>query len=220
MKQTLGNDWDELLSDEFAKPYFQNLKEFLQEEYASQIIYPERAKIFQALKLTSYAATKVVILGQDPYHGEGQAHGLAFSVQEGMVVPPSLRNIFKELARDVGKTIPDSGSLKSWAKQGVLLLNNTLTVRAGQAGSHRGKGWEEFTAAIINRLNSKKTPLVFLLWGKEAQKQGALLTNTKHLILCTTHPSPLSAYRGFLGSAHFSRTNEFLKEQKLTPIDW
>lgn len=220
MKPMIANDWNDLLEDEFIKPYFISLQQFLEKEYASEVIYPKYEKIYEALELTSYSKTKVVILGQDPYHGEGQAHGLAFSVQKGMAVPPSLLNIFKELARDVGKTVPESGYLKSWAEQGVLLLNNTLTVRAKHAGSHRGRGWEEFTSAVIKRLNEKKSPVVFLLWGKEAQKQSALITNAKHLVLCTAHPSPLSAYRGFFGSAHFSRTNKFLKDKNLAPIDW
>lgn len=220
MNLAIGNDWDELLKEEFIKPYYLSLRKFLKEEYLTQIVYPKEGLIFEALRLTSFAHTKVIILGQDPYHGEGQAHGLAFSVQEGVAIPPSLRNIFKELNNDVGTSIPQSGCLKSWAQQGVLLLNNTLTVRAGQAGSHRGKGWEEFTSAVISLFNEKKTPVVFLLWGKDAEKKGVLINNSNHLVLRTTHPSPLSAYRGFLGSAHFSRTNDFLIQRGLTPITW
>lgn len=220
MNLAIGNDWDELLKEEFIKPYYLSFRKFLKEEYLTQIVYPKEDLIFEALRLTSFAHTKVIILGQDPYHGEGQAHGLAFSVQEGVAIPPSLRNIFKELNNDVGTSIPQSGCLKSWAQQGVLLLNNTLTVRAGQAGSHRGKGWEEFTSAVISLFNEKKTPVVFLLWGKDAEKKGVLINNSNHLVLRTTHPSPLSAYRGFLGSAHFSRTNDFLIQRGLTPITW
>ncbi|HHU61932.1 MAG: uracil-DNA glycosylase [Bacillota bacterium] len=220
MNLAIGNDWDELLKEEFIKPYYLSLRKFLKEEYLTQIVYPKEGLIFEALRLTSFAHTKVIILGQDPYHGEGQAHGLAFSVQEGVAIPPSLRNIFKELNNDVGTIVPQSGCLKSWAQQGVLLLNNTLTVRAGQAGSHRGKGWEEFTSAVISLFNEKKTPVVFLLWGKDAEKKGVLINNSNHLVLRTTHPSPLSAYRGFLGSAHFSRTNDFLIQRGLTPITW
>lgn len=221
MAVVLGNDWDELLEGEFAKEYYQNLRRFLIQEYWRKTVYPDKYQIFEALKRTSFQATKVVLLGQDPYHGEGQAHGLAFSVPQGVVMPPSLQNIFKELGRDLGLKMPRHGSLESWADQGVLLLNTTLTVRAGQAGSHQGRGWEEFTDAILRLINDgKKSPVVFLLWGRHAQNKGALITDEQHLVLRTVHPSPLSAYRGFFGCAHFSKTNQFLIKTGQAPIDW
>ena len=216
----LGNDWDGILSDEWQKPYYLKLRGFLKQEYSTKRIYPDMNDIFNALKYTSFSDTKVVIIGQDPYHGEGQAHGLCFSVKEGVTPPPSLKNIFKELNSDVGKPIPQSGELVSWAKQGVLLLNNVLTVREGMPASHKGMGWEEFTNRVIEEINKKTTPVVFLLWGAHAQKKAEIITNPIHYKLCTVHPSPLSASRGFFGCRHFSKTNEILKANGLTPIEW
>lgn len=216
----LGNDWDGILSDEWQKPYYLKLRGFLKQEYSTKRIYPDMNDIFNALKYTSFCDTKVVIIGQDPYHGEGQAHGLCFSVKEGVTPPPSLKNIFKELNSDVGKPIPQSGELVSWAKQGVLLLNNVLTVREGMPASHKGMGWEEFTNRVIEEINKKTTPVVFLLWGAHAQKKAEIITNPIHYKLCTVHPSPLSASRGFFGCRHFSKTNEILKANGLTPIEW
>ncbi len=189
-------------------------------EYSTKTIYPEQWDIFAALRHTPYQQVRVVILGQDPYHGPNQAHGLAFSVQPGVPTPPSLRNIFQELARDLALKIPDNGCLRHWAEQGVLLLNTVLTVRAGQAGSHRGRGWEEFTTAVIEKLNAREKPAVFLLWGRQAQSKAALLTNGRHLVLKAAHPSPLSAFRGFFGCRHFSQTNSFLVKAGYEPIDW
>jgi uracil-DNA glycosylase len=216
----LGNDWDSILADEWSKPYYQNLREILKREYATQRVYPPMHDIFNALRYTSYADTKVVIIGQDPYHGAGQAHGLCFSVKEGVVPPPSLKNIFKELNSDIGKPIPPHGCLTEWAKQGVLLLNNVLTVREGTPTSHKGMGWEIFTDRIISELNRKETPVVFLLWGAHAQKKAEIITNPIHKKLMSVHPSPLSASRGFLGCRHFSKTNEILKENGLAEICW
>lgn len=216
----LNNDWDELLQLEFNKDYYLKLREFLKHEYSSRTIYPGMYHIFEALKLSSFSNTKVVILGQDPYHGAGQAHGLAFSVQLGVDTPPSLLNMYKELQSDLGCYIPNNGYLVPWAKQGVLLLNAALTVRANLAASHRGKGWEQFTDRVIQLLNSKKTPVVYLLWGNHAKEKAALITNPAHLILSTVHPSPLSAHRGFFGCKHFSRANEFLRNTNQKPIDW
>ncbi|HHY81188.1 MAG TPA: uracil-DNA glycosylase [Clostridiales bacterium] len=216
----LGNDWDILLKDEFQKEYYQKLRQFLKNEYRTKIIYPDMYKIYEALRLTSYQDTKVVILGQDPYHGPNQAHGLAFSVQEGVDIPPSLMNIYKELQDDEGCYIPNNGCLVPWAKQGVLLLNTSLTVIAGQANSHRNIGWEALTDRIIQLLNEKETPVVFLLWGSHAKSKAVYITNKKHLILSTVHPSPLSASRGFFGCRHFSRTNEFLTKTGQKPINW
>lgn len=216
----LGNDWDVLLKDEFNKDYYLKLRQFLINEYRTKTIYPNMYKIYEALRLTSYQDTKVVILGQDPYHGPGQAHGLAFSVQEEVAVPPSLLNIYKELAADVGCYIPDNGCLVPWAKQGVLLLNTSLTVVAGRANSHRNKGWEQLTDRIITLLNQKEKPVVFLLWGNNAKNKASFITNKQHLVLMTVHPSPLSADRGFFGCRHFSRANEFLKSTGQIPIDW
>lgn len=220
MAVELGNDWDKLLGPEFEKDYYLNLRRFLIHEYRSATVYPDMYSIFEALKRTSFAATRVVLLGQDPYHGRGQAHGLAFSVPRGVPQPPSLQNIFKELSRDLGLPIPSHGCLESWADQGVLLLNTTLTVREGQAGSHRGQGWEIFTDRVLEHLNEKETPLVFLLWGRHAQSKEALITNRRHLVLKTVHPSPLSAHRGFFGCAHFSKTNSFLLKSGQEPVDW
>lgn len=216
----LDNDWDQLIAGEFEKDYYLVLRQFLIREYKEQVVYPDKYKIFEALRRTSFKDTKVVLLGQDPYHGEGQAHGLAFSVQKGVALPPSLRNIFKELARDLNITPPSHGCLEAWADQGVLLLNTTLTVRQGEAGSHQKQGWEEFTDRILGLLNDKKSPVVFLLWGRHAQSKERLITNPKHLVLKTVHPSPLSAHRGFFGSAHFSQTNEYLVSTGQKPISW
>lgn len=216
----LDNDWDELLESQFKSDYYQRLRQFLKKEYSTKVIYPDMYKIFEALRLTSYADTRVVILGQDPYHGPKQAHGLAFSVQKGIAIPPSLLNIYKELESDCGCYIPNNGYLVPWADQGVLLLNASLTVVAGQANSHRGMGWEIFTDSIIKRLNKKESPLVFLLWGYKARAKASLVDNPKHLILASAHPSPLSAHRGFFGCKHFSKANSFLKERGLGQINW
>ena len=217
---TFNNDWDEILADEWTKPYYLKLREFLKSEYATKTIYPDMNNIFNALKLTSFEDTKVVIIGQDPYHGEGQAHGLCFSVKKGVTPPPSLKNIFKELNTDIGKPIPKDGELTEWAKQGVLLLNNVLTVRESQPASHKGMGWEIFTDRIISELNKKQTPMVFLLWGAHAQKKAEIITNPIHYKLKAVHPSPLSASRGFLGCKHFSKANAILEKENLTPIEW
>lgn len=214
------NDWDELLQDEFKKEYYLKLRQFLIKEYRTKIIYPDMYSIFEALKLTAYQEVKVVLLGQDPYHGKNQAHGLAFSVQKGVAIPPSLLNVYKELAADLNCYIPNNGYLVPWAKQGILLLNTSLTVRANLANSHRHKGWEIFTDAIIKLLNEKDTPIVFLLWGNNAKTKGKDITNRRHLILTAAHPSPFSADRGFFGCRHFSKANQFLKENGQTEIDW
>lgn len=214
------NDWDELLKDEFQKEYYRKLRHFLINEYRTKNIYPDKYKIFEALKLTSYKDAKVVILGQDPYHGENQAHGLAFSVQRGISIPPSLVNIYKELSGDLNCYIPNNGYLVPWAKQGVLLLNASLTVIANRANSHRNKGWEIFTDEVIKLVNKKNTPVVFLLWGSNAKSKEKYITNEKHLVLKSVHPSPLSAHRGFFGCKHFSKANEFLRESGQGEIDW
>ena len=216
----IGNDWDDILAGEFEKPYFQKLEEFLRQERAQHTVYPPEESVFNALKYSSYEKTKVVILGQDPYHEPNQAHGLCFSVKPDVEIPPSLVNIYQELHDDCGCYIPNNGYLEKWAKQGVLLLNTVLTVRAHQANSHRGIGWELFTDAAIQVLNEQDRPIVFLLWGRPAQMKKSMLNNPKHLILEAPHPSPLSAYRGFFGCRHFSRTNEFLRENGLEPVDW
>lgn len=216
----LGNDWDQVLAGEFEKEYYRELRAFLKSEYATRTIYPSMYDIFNALKHTAYKDVKVVILGQDPYHGPGQAHGMCFSVKKGVAVPPSLVNIYKELKEDVGFQIPSHGFLESWADQGVLLMNTVLTVRAGQANSHKGKGWEIFTDQVIRHLNEREQPMVFLLWGANAKSKRQLITNPKHMILTAAHPSPLSAYNGFFGCRHFSRANLFLQEQGMKPIDW
>lgn len=216
----LGNDWDELLKEEFEKEYYIKLREFLKTEYSCKTIYPDMYRIFEALKITSYGATKVVILGQDPYPGEKQAHGLAFSVQKGIAVPPSLSNIFKELNDDLGCHIPNNGYLEPWAKQGVLLLNASLTCVANMPNSHRNKGWEILTDTIIRHLNKKDAPVVYMLWGNNAKEKEKYLTNPRHLVLKSAHPSPLSAYYGFFGCQHFSKANSFLKQNGLTEIDW
>ncbi|MDE6777692.1 MAG: uracil-DNA glycosylase [Oscillospiraceae bacterium] len=218
---SFNNEWDILLADEMQKEYYLKLREFLKQEYATQVIYPDMYDIFNALKLTTYSQVKVVILGQDPYHGEGQAHGLSFSVKKGVRVPPSLKNIYKEIKGDLNiDNLSMHGELTDWAKQGVLLLNTVLTVRAGQANSHRGHGWEIFTDAIIKLLNIREDPIVFLLWGTPARKKKVLITNPNDLILEAAHPSPLSASSGFFGCRHFSQTNQFLQEKGFTPIDW
>lgn len=216
----LGNDWDQLLGEEFQKPYYLALREFLLEEYRRHTVYPDKYKIFAALKQTPYSQVKVVLLGQDPYHGPGQAHGLAFSVPPGVAPPPSLVNIFQEIKNDLGGEGPPGGCLSFWAEQGVLLLNTCLTVRAHKPASHRGRGWEVFTDAILQHLNAKESPVVFLLWGRLAQSKARLLSNPRHLLLQAAHPSPLAAARGFFGSAPFSRTNRFLEETGQKPISW
>lgn len=216
----LGNTWDGLLYSEFQKEYYIKLREFLKNEYATQTIYPEMGNIFNALKYTAYEDVKAVFLGQDPYHGPNQAHGLCFSVQKGVKAPPSLQNMFKELNSDLGIPIPKSGELTSWARQGVLLLNTVLTVRAGQANSHKGMGWEIFTDRVIELLNMREKPIVFLLWGGPAKTKLKLITNPNHHILSTVHPSPLSAYNGFFGCKHFSKTNEILRSMGEKEIDW
>lgn len=216
----LGNSWDTILAGEFEKPYYLKLKEFLVNEYNTKTIYPDKNNIFTALKLTPYEEVKVVILGQDPYHGPGQAHGLSFSVQPGVQTPPSLKNMYKELADDLGCFIPNNGYLIPWAKQGVLLLNTVLTVEGGKANSHRKKGWENFTDEVIRKLNEREKPVIFLLWGNNAKEKMSLITNPKHFILTTVHPSPLSATRGFMGCKHFSKTNEILKKLHEKEIDW
>ena len=216
----IGNDWDGLLGNEFEKDYYLSLREFLKTEYFSRKIYPPMNDIFNALKYTSYEDARVVILGQDPYHGEGQAHGLCFSVKEGIPFPPSLKNIFKELNDSLGIAIPTSGELVGWAKQGVLLLNTTLTVREGLPQSHKGRGWEILTDKIIELMNEKERPVVFMLWGGNARAKKALITNKHHLVLECAHPSPLSAYAGFFGSNHFAKANEYLLSMNEKPIDW
>jgi len=216
----LKNDWAAELEPEFSKPYYLELRAFLAEEYRARAVYPDMYDIFNALHYTPLSETKVVILGQDPYHGPGQAHGLSFSVKEGIGAPPSLQNMFKELRDDLGCEIPDHGHLLHWAKQGVLLLNTVLTVRAHEANSHKDKGWEKFTDSVIAAVNRKADPVVFLLWGSHAQKKAELITNKKHLQIRTPHPSPLSAYRGFFGSKPFSRTNQFLRSVGSREIDW
>lgn len=216
----LNNDWDLLLESEFKKEYYLKLREFLKEEYSTKKIYPNPENIFEALKRTSYKDTKVLILGQDPYHGEGQAHGLAFSVQKGIQTPPSLLNIYKELESDLGCFIPNNGYLIPWANQGVLLLNTALTVRAHEANSHKDKGWEVFTDSIIKLLNEREDPVVFVLWGSNARSKKKLINNKRHYILESPHPSPLSAYRGFFGCKHFSKINEILKSIDKESIDW
>lgn len=216
----IDNDWLEPLKPEFAKPYYKKLYQKVIEEYNTHIVFPEPNDIFNAFALTPLHKVKTVILGQDPYHGEGQAHGLCFSVKPGVDIPPSLLNIYKELQYDMGCEMPNNGYLVKWAQQGVLMLNTVLTVRAHQANSHRGIGWEEFTDAAIQILNRQDRPIVFLLWGRPAQMKKSMLNNPKHLILESAHPSPLSAYRGFFGSRPFSKTNEFLRQHGETPIDW
>ena len=210
------NDWDKVLEGEFEKEYYQRLRQFLINEYRTQTIYPDMYDIFNAMKLTPYSNVKAVILGQDPYHQPGEAHGLCFSVKKGIRIPPSLRNIYKELYDDLGIVPPQHGCLESWAKNGVLLLNTVLTVRRGEPNSHRGRGWETFTDTVIRHLNRREEPMVFILWGKNAKEKRELITNPFHLILEGAHPSPYSANNGFFGGRYFSRANAFLKE----PVDW
>ena len=216
----LDASWKEVLMNEFDENYFKKLTEFVQNEYNTKTIYPPQSEIFSAFDFTPFENVKVVILGQDPYHGEGQANGLSFSVADGIKLPPSLRNIYKELKDDVGIEISTSGNLESWARQGVLLLNATLTVEATKAGSHQKKGWETFTDAVIQKLSDQKENLVFILWGAYAQKKGAKIDRNKHFVIESAHPSPLGAYRGFWGSKPFSTTNQFLKSKNITEIDW
>ena len=216
----IGNDWDSVLKEEFEKDYFLKIKEYVCEEYENKTIYPPRDEIFNAFILTPLSNVKVVILGQDPYHEKGQAHGLAFSTPEGRPIPRSLKNIFKEINQEYDYPIPSSGCLESWARQGVFLLNTVLTVEDGNANSHSDCGWQIFTDNVIKILNNQDNPIVFLLWGKQAEKKKELITNPNHLVLITSHPSPFSARRGFLGSNHFIKTNEFLKEKGMDEIDW
>ena len=216
-----GNEWDTLLAGEMQKPYYQALRQFLIQEYRTAQVYPPMNDLFSALRLTTYSRVRVVILGQDPYHGAGQAHGLSFSVRQGVQPPPSLQNIYKEIYNDLGIENPrDFGDLTCWARQGVLLLNTVLTVRDGEPQSHRGHGWEQFTDRIIALLNLREDPIVFLLWGAPAGKKAELVTNPCHLILKAAHPSPLSASRGFFGCRHFSQTNQFLRAHGFDEIDW
>ena len=216
----IDGDWLESLQEEFRKPYYKSLYETVQREYRSKTVFPPADDIFNALHYTPLSQVKVVIIGQDPYHEPGQAHGLSFSVQPGVKIPPSLQNIYKELSDDLGLTIPDNGCLTKWAKQGVLLLNTVLTVEAHRANSHAGIGWEEFTDAVIRSVEAQDRPVVFLLWGSHAGKKASMIHNPKHLVLKAPHPSPLSAYRGFFGCKHFSKCNAFLEEQGLAPVDW
>ncbi|MBD2846251.1 uracil-DNA glycosylase [Paenibacillus sp. IB182496] len=220
MSTIFRNDWKPLLDAELDKPYYVTLRKQLLEQYRSGTVYPDMHDIFNALHYTSYAEARVVILGQDPYHGPCQAHGLSFSVQPGVRVPPSLQNIHKELRDDLGYPIPPHGSLVSWAKQGVLLLNTILTVRGGEAGSHRNMGWERFTDRVIHALDERERPLVFILWGRHAQEKASFIDQARHCVIATAHPSPFSANRGFLGSRPFSRANRFLEEKGEPPIDW
>ncbi len=216
----INNEWDALLADEIKKDYYLRLREFLKSEYSTRRIYPPMNDIFNALRHTSYSDVKAVILGQDPYHGAGQAHGMCFSVKKGTPPPPSLQNIFKELKADLGIDPPNHGELTAWADSGVLLLNTVLTVREGLANSHKGMGWEQFTDRIIELLNQREQPMVFLLWGGNARSKARLITNPKHLVLQCAHPSPLSAFNGFFGCRHFSKTNEFLEKNGIEPINW
>lgn len=221
MDVAIAESWKVRLQDEFNKPYFITLAEFLRQEYSTQRVYPPGRLIFNAFDKCSFENTRVVILGQDPYHGEGQANGLAFSVADGIAKPPSLVNIFKEIQDELGKPVPKSGNLERWANQGVMLLNSTLTVRSGQAGSHQGKGWETFTDAVIKLISSEKQDVVFMLWGAYAQKKGAVIDGKKHLALKSKHPSPLAAqWGGWFGNDHFKLANEYLESKGLTPVDW
>lgn len=220
MSQILNNDWHDVLADEFKKPYYKELRNFLISEYKTRIIYPDKHDIFNALHYTPLKDMKVLLLGQDPYHDENQAHGLSFSVMPGQRIPPSLQNIYKELKDDLGYDIPSNGYLKKWADQGVLLLNTVLTVRAHQAHSHQGMGWEQFTDAVIRAVNKQDRPIVIFLWGKPAQSKKPMLTNDRHLVLTAPHPSPLSAYRGFFGCKPFSKANAFLEKRGVGKIDW
>lgn len=216
----IGNDWDSILNEEIEKKYFKDIMEFIESEYASKTVYPPKNEIFNAFKFTSLSEVKVVILGQDPYHEKGQAHGLAFSTPEGRPIPRSLKNIFKEIEEEYDYPIPDSGCLEKWAKQGVFLLNTVLTVREGEANSHSNCGWQTFTDNVIKILNDQNQPIVFLLWGKQAEKKKELLKNPNHLVLVTSHPSPFSARRGFFGCNHFMLANEYLRKNDMDEIDW
>lgn len=220
MHTVIHNSWQPILEEEFAADYYQQLRVFLKEEYQTQKIYPDMFHIFEAFEWTPYEKVKVVILGQDPYHGPNQAHGLSFSVQPGVKIPPSLRNIYKELEADLGYPPVNHGYLEKWAKQGVLLLNTVLTVRNGEAYSHRGKGWEQLTDAVIQKLSEREDPIIFILWGKPAQGKEKMIDTSRHIILKAPHPSPLSAHRGFFGSQPFSKTNELLLALDKEPIDW
>lgn len=220
MEVKIEESWKQALQEEFNKPYFETLASFVKQEYKTATIYPPGQFIFHAFNSCPFNSVKVVILGQDPYHGPKQAHGLSFSVPNTVPTPPSLQNIFKEIRDDLKKPIPKSGNLEAWSKQGVLLLNTTLTVKAGVAGSHQGKGWEEFTDAVIKAISDQKQNVVFLLWGAYAKKKAVLINSEKHFILNASHPSPLSAYNGFFGSKHFSQTNQYLEQHQLTPINW
>lgn len=220
MHAHIEKSWRVELENEFALPYFKKLESFVDQAYESGPVYPPAENIFRAFELCPFSKVRVVILGQDPYHGPDQAHGLSFSVQDEVRIPPSLKNIYKEIAADTGTTPPSSGNLERWATQGVLLLNSTLTVAAGRPGSHQGKGWEEFTDAAIKKLSAEREHLVFLLWGNFAKKKGAQIDRTKHLVLEAAHPSPLGAYKGFFGCKHFSRTNAYLQEYRKKPIEW
>ena len=216
----LGNEWDAILKEEFEKEYYLKIRRILAAEYKNHTVYPDMYDIFNALKFTPFSDVKAVIIGQDPYHEPNQAHGLSFSVQKGIDIPPSLHNIYKEMESDLGITPPSHGDLSSWAKQGVLLLNATLTVRAHQANSHATIGWQVFTDKVISLLNESASPIAFLLWGSFAKRKGELITNPRHLVLTSAHPSPLSAFRGFFGSRPFSKINAFLTQNGRTPIDW
>ncbi|SRX56176.1 uracil-DNA glycosylase [Aequorivita sp. CIP111184] len=221
MQVTIEPTWKAILKDEFEKPYFKDLTEFVKDEYASTLCFPPAKEIFSAFNHTHFEEVKVVIIGQDPYHGPGQAHGLCFSVGENVAVPPSLKNIFGEIKTDIGSSLPHNGNLERWADQGVLLLNATLTVRAHQAASHQNKGWEKFTDAVIEKLSKEREGLVFMLWGGPAKKKGAKVDTSKHLVLTSGHPSPLAANRGYwFGNKHFSKTNEYLIGKGKKPIDW
>ena len=220
MDVKIESGWKAQLESEFEKPYFRNVTSFVRQEYATTIVYPPGRLIFNAFNLCPFDKVRVAIIGQDPYHEPGQAHGLCFSVNDGVPFPPSLQNIFKEIHDDIGTPIPTSGNLTRWAQQGVLLLNATLTVRAHQAGSHQNKGWEEFTDAVIRQLNEHREHLVFILWGSYAQRKGSIIDRNKHLVLSSAHPSPLSAYRGFFGNHHFSQANAYLEKNGIPPIQW
>ncbi|HHX61934.1 MAG TPA: uracil-DNA glycosylase [Epulopiscium sp.] len=217
---TFNNDWDQILKDEFTKDYYIELRGFLEKEYKEQIVLPLRENVFNAFKTTSFKETKVVILGQDPYHGENQSHGLAFSVMPGVRIPPSLRNMFKELHESLGCTMPNNGYLLEWANQGVLLLNTVLTVRLAEPNSHRKKGWEKFTDQVIRVLNEREDPVIFILWGNNAKEKIKMITNDRHPILTAVHPSPLSASRGFFGCNHFAKVNDLLMGEGKVPINW
>ncbi|MFD2998864.1 uracil-DNA glycosylase [Pontibacter toksunensis] len=220
MNVKIEESWQNVLQDEFEKPYFNQLVSFVKDEYTTQKVYPAGNQIFNAFEKCTFDKVKVVILGQDPYHGPNQANGLAFSVSDKVRIPPSLLNVFKEIKSDLGKEMPTSGNLERWAEQGVLLLNATLTVQAGKAGSHQKKGWEEFTDAVVEKVNDLKEHVVFMLWGAYAQKKGAFIDEGKHLVLTAAHPSPFAADRGFFGSRHFSKANQYLREHGKEPIEW